>query len=227
MPNIQWKTALRKTFKHNILPYIEVTEEYIDGKRYYVMPNGRKYPSVTTVISSKMPKDGIKAWRERVGEEEANRVLAKANKRGTAVHAMAERYVLNEEDYTRGYDIFDRATFNELKMHLNNHVDNILGIEMPLYSNGLNTAGRGDLFATYDGIPSYIDYKTSGKEKPEEWIENYFIQATTYAMMFEWIYKIKVPQIVIMISVDSAPAQVFVKDRSKYVDRVLEIFRGE
>ena len=77
MQNIQWKTDLRKTFKHNILPYIEVTEEYIDGKRYYVMPNGRKYPSVTTVISRKMPKDGIKAWRERVGEEEADRVLKK------------------------------------------------------------------------------------------------------------------------------------------------------
>ena len=105
-------------------------------------------------------------------------------------------------------------------------MDNILGIEMPLYSNALNTAGRGDLFATYDGIPSYIDYKTSGREKEEGWIENYFIQATTYAMMFEWIYKIKIPQFVIMIAIDNAPAQIFVKDRSQYVNKVLEIFRG-
>jgi ATP-dependent exoDNAse (exonuclease V) beta subunit len=217
---------LRKTFKHNILPYIEVTEEYVDGKRYYVMPNGRKYPSVTTVIGQKMPKDGIAAWKARVGEEEAKRILDMSNKRGTAVHAIAEKYVLNEDNHTKGYDIFDIAAFNELKKHLNDHVDNILGIEMPLYSNGLNTAGRGDLFAEYDGVPSYIDYKTSRREKPEKHIQNYFIQATTYAMMFEWIYKIKIPQFVIMIAVDDAPAQIFIKDRGDYVDKVMEIFRG-
>lgn len=218
---------MRKTFKHNLLPEIEVTEEYIDGKRYYVMPDGRKYPSVTTVISQKMPKTGIEEWRKKVGEAEANRILKISNMRGTAVHAMAEKYVLNEEHHTKDQTIFNIATFNELKRVLNERVDNILGVEMPLYSVGLNTAGRGDLFAEYEGTVSYIDYKTSRRENPESWIENYFIQATTYSMMFEWLYKIKVPQIVIMISVDDSPLQVFVKDRSKYVNRVLEIFRGE
>lgn len=218
---------MRKTFKHNLLPEIEVTQEYIDGKRYYVMPDGRKYPSVTTVLSQKMPKPGIDIWKKRVGEEEANRILRQSNIRGTAVHAMAEKYVLNEEKYTEGQNIFNISTFNDLKRILNDRVDNILGIEMPLYSCALNTAGIGDLFAEYEGTVSYIDYKTSRAEKPEEWIENYFIQATTYSMMFEWIYKIKVPQFVIMIAVDNAPPQVFVRDRANYVNRVLEIFCEE
>jgi ATP-dependent exoDNAse (exonuclease V) beta subunit len=216
---------LRKTFKHNLLPVIDVTEEYIDGKRYYVMPNGRKYPSVTTVISKKLPKKGIEEWRKKIGEEKADRILKQSNIRGTAVHAMAEKYVLNEENYTKGHNIFNISTFNDLKTILNDRVDNILGIEMPLYSNALNTAGRGDLFAEYDGVVSYIDYKTSRNEKKnEEWIENYFIQATTYSLMFEHLYKIKVPQIVIMIAVDNCPPQIFVKDRGNYVNRVLEIF---
>lgn len=217
---------MRKTFKHNFLPYIEVTEEYIDGKRYYVMPNGRKYPSVTTVISSKLPKDAIIEWRNRVGEEEANRITKASNKRGTAVHAMAEKYVLNEEGHTDGHTIFNISTFNDLKLHLDDKVDNILGVEMPLYSNALNTAGRGDLFAEYEGVVSYIDYKSSKSEKKEDWIEGYFLQATAYSMMFEWIYKIKVPQFVIMIACDDAPTQLIVKDKSKYIDRVVEIFRG-
>ena len=64
------------------------------------------------------------------------------------------------------------------------------------------------------------------KLKKPEWIENYFIQATCYAMMFEWIYKIAVPQIVILITVDDEKTpQVFKLERSQYVNRVLEIFR--
>lgn len=218
---------MRKIFKHNLLPTIDVTEEYVDGKRYYVLPNGRKYPSVTTVISRKMPKDGIKAWREKVGEEKADAILRAANKRGTAVHAMAEKYVLNEENHTRGQLPTYTVTFKDLQRVLDERVDNILGVEMPLYSNALKTAGRGDLFAEFDGVPSYIDYKTSKSQKPEEWIENYFIQATTYSMMFEWIYKIKIPQFVIMIAVDDDVPQIIVKDRNKYVNKVLEIFGGD
>jgi len=43
-------------------------------------------------------------------------------------------------------------------------------------------------------------------------------------MMFEWIYKIKIPQIAILIAVDNEQPQLFVKDRAEYVNRVLEIF---
>jgi hypothetical protein len=46
-------------------------------------------------------------------------------------------------------------------------------------------------------------------------------------MMFEWIYKIKIPQIAILIAVDHEPPQVFVKERGQYVDRVLEIFTAQ
>lgn len=44
-----------------------------DGKRFYVDDNGERYPSVTTVTSL-LTRDHIKLWRERVGEEEANKV---------------------------------------------------------------------------------------------------------------------------------------------------------
>ena len=72
-----------------------------------------------------------------------------------------------------------------------------------------------------------LDFKTSKKPKKEEWIENYFLQSTVYSMMFEWTYKIAVPQIAIIITVDDERTpQTFVVERSKYVNKVLEVFRS-
>ena len=116
-------------------------------------------------------------------------------------------------------------TFDRIKNVLDENVDDILGIELPLFSTSLKCAGRTDVVAHYNGVPSIIDFKTSLKIKKEEWIEHYFIQSTVYSMMFEWTYKIKIPQIVIIISVDNEPVpQIFIKDRAQYVQRVLDMF---
>ena len=54
------------------------------GKRVYLTPSGKKYPSVTTVIGSNKKKmKAIMQWRRRVGEAEANRVTSQATARGT------------------------------------------------------------------------------------------------------------------------------------------------
>ncbi len=218
---------MRKMFKHNLVPEIDIETTTIDGKRYYVLPNGEKFRSVTTVLDGAMDKTALYEWRKKVGEEEANKISTQAARRGTAVHSIAERYVLNEENYLRGAMPSGIDAFKGVQTLLDNHVDNILGIELPLYSVALKTAGRCDLIAEFDGVPSVIDFKTSRKLKKEEWIESYFLQTTVYSMMFEWIYKIKIPQIAILIAVDHEPPQVFVKERGQYVDRVLEIFTAQ
>lgn len=218
---------MRKMFKHNLVPEIDIETTTIDGKRYYVLPNGEKFRSVTTVLDGAMDKTALYEWRKKVGEEEANKISTQAARRGTAVHSIAERYVLNEENYLRGAMPSGIDAFKGVQTLLDKHVDNILGIELPLYSVALKTAGRCDLIAEFDGVPSVIDFKTSRKLKKEEWIESYFLQTTVYSMMFEWIYKIKIPQIAILIAVDHEPPQVFVKERGQYVDRVLEIFTAQ
>lgn len=218
---------MRKTFKHNLVPEIDINTTTIDGKRYYVLPNGEKFRSVTTVLDGAMDKTALHEWRKRVGHEEAQKITTQAARRGTAVHSIAERYVLNEENYLRGAMPSGIDAFKGVQTLLDKHVDNILGIELPLYSVALKTAGRCDLIAEFDGVPSVIDFKTSRKLKKEEWIESYFLQTTVYSMMFEWIYKIKIPQIAILIAVDHEPPQLFVKDRGQYVDRVIDIFTAQ
>ena len=217
-----------KKFKHNFVPFVELSTENINGQRHYVLPDGStKLKSVTTILSEKLDKTALLEWRKRVGEEEANRISNQAARRGTSIHKIAERYVLNEQNIYKDQMPINIETFKPIKETLDKYVDNILGIELPLYSKSLGCAGRTDLVAEYDGILSIIDFKTSRKPKKEEWIESYFLQSTVYSMMFEWTYKIAVPRIAIIITVDDEKTpQTFVMERSKYVERVLEIFRS-
>lgn len=218
---------LHKTFKHQLLPFVELSTENIDGQRHYVLPDGvTKLKSVTTIIGEKSDKTALYEWRARVGDKEADRISKQATSKGNAVHKMAEKYVLNEKiDIYKDHMPSNAVSFLPIKQVLDESVDNILGVEMPLYSKSLKCAGRTDLVAQYDGVTSIIDFKTSSKFKRAEWIENYFIQSTIYSMMFEWTYKIKCEQFVIIITVENETTpQVFKMERSRFVNRALEIF---
>jgi genome maintenance exonuclease 1 len=216
---------MRKIFNHQFVPFTELQTETINGARHYVLPDGlTKLKSVTTIISENTDKTALFEWRKRVGEVEANKISTQAARRGTSIHSIAERYVLNKDDYLKGEMPANAVSFNAIKPIIDANVDNVLGVELPLYSKSLRCAGRTDLVAQFNGITSIIDFKTARKTKKEEWIEGYFLQSTVYSMLFEWTYNIKVPQIVILISVDHEEPQVFIKDRSLYVEKVLSMF---
>lgn len=207
------------------MPEVELTTETIDGKRFYVLPDGTKLKSVTTVLSEKLDKTSLLEWKKKVGEEQAQKISTQAARRGTSIHSMAEKYVLNESDIYNGQMPVNVETFKKIKTVLDSNVDNIMGVELPLFSKVLKCAGRTDLVAEYNGVLSIIDFKTSKRLKEEKWIESYFLQSTVYSMMFEQIYKITVPQIVIIIAVDDENTpQVFHLGRKQFVNRVLEIF---
>jgi len=218
----------RKLFKHTFVPFVELTTENINGQRHYVLPDGvTKLKSVTTLLSEKLDKTALLEWRKKVGEEEANRISTQAARRGTSIHNLAEKYILNEDmtEHFKKEMPINVETFKVIQPVLDEHIGNVLGVELPLYSKPLGCAGRTDLVAEYDGKLSIVDFKTSRKIKKEEWIQNYFLQATIYSMMFEWTYQIAVPQIVIIIAVDDEKTpQTFVMERSKYIDKVKELF---
>ena len=217
------KTARAKHFQHNLVTLCDLETETRDGKRYYLTPCG-PLPSVTTVLGERLSKDHIKKWKERVGEEEAQKVLNQASKRGSAVHQLAEDYLMNKENWHRGAMPVNVDTFMKIKPFLDSNVGSVYGIEVPLWSKKLKTAGRCDLLAGYRGFNSVIDFKTSKRIKKEEDIESYFLQATCYSLMAEELTGFKFPQIVILMAVDHEDPLVFVRPRDLYVDRVLEVF---
>ena len=188
-----------------------VTNE--DGTRVYQTPTGNKYPSVTTVTGL-LKKQSIIAWRKRVGEEEANRISSTAARRGTRIHSLAEKYLLNE---SVNPDMFDIEMWNKFKPILHN-INNIYALEQSLFSDHLEVAGTVDCIAEYNGKMSVIDFKTSKRIKQRDNIHDYFMQCSAYAVAFEEMTKIPVPQIVVLIAVDEEDPLIFVEKRNTWIN---------
>jgi len=210
-------------FEHNLIELPRL--ERIDGAiRLYKTPTGALYPSVTTVIGAAADKSGLDDWRRAVGEEEANRVSARAARRGTEVHRLCEDLVLNRPIDLRREMPFNIQMFKQLERKLTANVTNVRGSELFLYSDKLKVAGACDLISDYAGKKSIIDFKTSGKNKRKEWIEGYFIQATLYSMMFYERTGLKHSQLVIMIAVEEEDQpQIFIEQASNYMAKAKQI----
>ena len=157
----------------------------IDESRYYKVDDDVAYPSVTSVISF-INRAKFADWRARVGNEEANRVSKHATGRGTKCHKLWEVYLQNG-DYKSlpEWDVpLVQLMFQASKFYLDTRLDNIYHQETPMSSDRLCLAGTVDLICEVDGELSIDDFKTSSKEKPEEWLEDYFVQLSAYWAMF-------------------------------------------
>ena len=215
--------AIRQVpFQYELLPEHSLKEEYVNGKRFYNV-DGELFPSVTTVLST-LSKDGILAWRNRVGEEEANRIMRQAATRGTKAHKMWEEYLRNDPDFHKGAMPNVVALFKQLQPWLDRNIDHIYGNEIPLYSKALKAAGRCDCVASVNGRPAIIDFKTSSKQKNKDWIENYFLQVSTYALMVEEMYGLKIEDAYILVAVEDDRPQSFPIRTKDYKDKVKVIF---
>lgn len=212
-------------FNIKLFEKCELKELYEDNKRFYITPENDKFKSVTTIISDYFGTEYLNEWRKRVGNAEADKISNIAKTRGTAFHKICESYLNGNENYKSKQMPATLVSFNQIKSFLDKNISTIYGIEYPLYSKNLKTAGRTDLIADFSENLSIIDFKTSKKEKLETSILNYFIQATCYANMANEMLNIDIKQIVIIIAVDEGHPQLFVKKTSDYQDMMLNIFK--
>jgi len=194
----------------------KITRKTTEKGRKYFTPDGKAYPSATTVLSI-LNKEAILAWRKRVGDAEANKISSQASRRGTAVHTLCEDYIDNVPEYTDKHMPANIMTFNTLKPLLDKHIDNVYFQEAFLYSDILKCAGQVDCIAEYDGELSIIDFKTSRRVKKEKDILNYFMQMSFYAAAFYERTKIPVKNGVIIMSVDDSEPSVFKIDSDDYL----------
>ena len=206
---------MKQVFKHEKIDigYDDMVAETTDAGRTYHAPNGKSYPSITTVLSV-LSEDSIRAWRKRVGEEEANIISGKASRRGTKVHSIVEKYLNNED--TTNFLPHIRQSLENLRPVLDESISKIYSLEAALYSDHLGIAGRCDCVAEYNGVPSIIDFKTSRKPKKKEWIHSYFAQGAAYAIMWEERTGMSIPNIVIVMDVDHEKPEVFVEHRDNW-----------
>ena len=194
---------------HNYLGELELEKKEQNGIRLYNLPNGNWVPSITSVTSF-YNRQIFAKWRERVGLEEANRITKRATARGTDFHQVCQDYLENKELNWNDYQPLTKFMFYHLKPELDK-INNIHAIERTLYSQYLGLAGRVDCIAEYEGELAVIDFKTSEKIKPEEWIENYFVQEMFYAAAYYELTEIPIKKLITLMVTPGGEVKVFDK----------------
>lgn len=191
------------------------------GIRHYTTPEGNVYPSITTVLGQK-EKPWLEDWRQMLGKEKADKETKRAADRGSAIHELVEKYLNNEEEFTRGYKPEFVRGFNQLKFRLN-HIDNIRTQESALYSDTLRVAGRVDCIGEYDGVLSIIDFKTSNNNKDQSMIQDYYLQCTAYAIMWYEMTGEPIEDIAILMNVERGMVPLIFREKiDKYVKPLLK-----
>lgn len=198
-----------------------------DNGRFYAASDGSiteepGYPSVTTVLGAdKSKSEGLRKWKERVGEDEANRISHVAAQAGTAIHQIMEDWILNREPETKPMPIHV-AKARGLKNFAEIYIDNVMLVEGQLFSHELRTAGTVDLVAEWQGEPAIIDWKTSRYAKKRNYITNYFMQEAAYAVMFEERTGIKIKKLVTLIAYEDGN-QMFVEEPDDWIPEFKKI----
>ena len=204
-------------FNHVELDLQPLEREHIDGVRYYKIPDEDellKLVSITSVTSH-FNKEIFVNWRKKVGNEEADRITKAATSRGTDMHTLTEHYLKNE-DLPEVLPI-SGFLFKIAKGKLNK-IDNIYALEGPLYSKELGIAGTVDCIAEYDGELAIIDFKTSKKPKPRDWIEHYFVQCMAYGCMLYEMTGISIKKLVIIMACENGECVIYEeRDKAKYI----------
>ena len=189
----------------------------VDGFRFYDI-DGKAYPSVTSVLGIKK-KAELQGWREKIGENVANWEMGRAARRGKATHLLVEEYLKGKTPSERG--VLPLGLFKLLRPYID-QIDNIHLLETIMYSPKLTIAGQVDCIAEYNGKLSVIDFKTANKERQESWIENYFLQTTAYAQMYEETFGKNIDQIVILLASEDCSVQNFVKEKKDYMSPLMQ-----
>jgi len=186
--------------------YHELSRTTEEGKRLYLTPDGKRVPSVTTVLEKTKPEEkkaALQQWRNRVGHAQAQAITTEAANRGTRMHTYLEHYVKTGELKDRGTNPFGWASHAMAQTVIEDGLKNVSefwGVEIPLYFPSLY-AGTTDGCGIHLGDESILDYKQTNKPKKQEWIEDYYLQLTAYALAHNEVYGTNIRKGVVLMCV--------------------------
>ena len=219
---------------NKLYTYPPSTRSLIEGNRHYDVSN-ETLPSVTTILQAtqdEAKRESLSKWRQKVGENVAEKIKEEAARRGTAMHEFLEYYLRNE----KLLDLSDEGQAASgmgqaiIKQGFND-LSEIWGSEVVLFYPGLY-AGQTDLCGIYSGRESIIDFKQTNKPKRREWIEDMFLQLAAYALAHDCIYRTCVDQgVILMCSKDgffqkfTSTGKEFTKYKHKFLEKVGQFYR--
>ena len=186
--------------------YTPINRQSVEGKRLYALPDGTKVPSVTTILDKTKSQEKIDAlnnWKKRVGEAKAQEIVTEASGRGTRMHKFLEDYVKSGIVNEPGTNPYSKQSHIMAKHVIEKglcNVNEIWGVEVPLYYPGLY-AGTTDGCGLHLNDQSILDYKQTNKPKKEEWIEDYYLQLTAYALAHNQVHGTNICKGVVLMCV--------------------------
>ena len=195
--------------------YKSLQRDESQGKRLYKTPDGNRVPSVTTILDKTKPeeaKQALMAWRKRVGEQKAQQITTEAASRGTRMHTYLENYIKGEQLKESVSNPYAQQSLNMAKTVIDKgfgSISEVWGSEVPLFFPGLY-AGTTDCVGIHNGDESILDFKQSNKPKKLEWIEDYFLQLTAYALAHNEVHGTNIRKGVILMCVkpeETSPGQ--------------------
>lgn len=217
--------------------YSRLTRDESTGKRLYATPDGHKVPSVTTILDKTKPaeaREALARWKAAVGEQKAQQITTEAASRGTRMHTYLEKYIKGEtlpesvsNPYAQQSLVMARKVISEGFVKINE----VWGSEVPLYFPELY-AGTTDCVGLHDGDQSILDFKQTNKPKKLEWIEDYFLQLTAYALAHNEVHGTNIRKgVILMCSKDYDYQEFILKPEDfdywtdRWCDRVSQYYR--
>lgn len=184
--------------------YQKIKQVNTDKGRYYETPSGN-FSSVTTILSATSDDDWLTNWKNAVGEEQAEKIVSEAVKIGSRMHELIESHLLEVEPPPPQDKSFYMKTLTKgmAKTIITNgikNVDEIWGVEAPLYHPIDRYSGTSDLIGVYKGKPSIIDYKSTNSRKSESMVFDYYCQGSAYASAHNHLFDTDIRQIVILMA---------------------------
>ena len=184
--------------------YRPVERQQVNGRRLYLTPDGQAVPSVTTILDKTKPAEARAAlanWKKAVGEQKAQQITTEAASRGTRMHTYLENYIKGEILKETVTNPFAQQSLDMAKVVIAEgfpKITEVWGSEVPLYFPELY-AGTTDCCGMHDGDQSILDFKQTNKPKKLEWIGDYFLQLTAYALAHNEIHKTNIRKGVILM----------------------------
>ena len=217
--------------------YTSINRESVDGRRLYATPDGHRVPSVTTILDKTKPAEARAAlanWKKAVGEKKAQEIVTEAANRGTRMHTYLEDYIKGEPLRETVTNPFAQQSLDMARIVIDkglSKVNEVWGCEVPLFFPELY-AGTTDCVGVHEGDAAILDFKQTNKPKKLEWIDDYFLQLTAYALAHNEVHGTNIRKGVILMCSKDYQYQEFVlepKDfdmwTERWCDRVSEYYK--
>ena len=216
--------------KNTKYTYVRGSSTTDQGSRTYDF-DGKKLPSVTTILGKTKDQAFLDRWKAKVGYEEAERIKNHASKRGTSMHKFLEKHISGT-----GYDDLTEIGVQAKPMAQKiidtglKPITEYYGSEVTLHYPGLY-AGSTDLVCEYGGRDTIIDFKQANRPKKKEWVEDYYLQIAAYAMAHDCMHHSNIEQGIIMVCTPELYYQEFKFDgdqmrqyRHKFLERLSQFY---